>query len=116
MVYAGEMAKEKIVAAGFSLNGQLLATATFSETLDERSNIVRFQNVATLGAPLQQSNGSKLPISCADRSRANASLLSGQESELTIVAWGSAASVVVKLRSGTVSSGAPTARRVQPTS
>ncbi len=94
----GEMANEKIVAAGFSPDGQLLATATFSETLDKRAT-VQLRNAATLTL-LQKDSGFKAQIPVPIEVKPTQLCFGPGEDELTIVAWGSGASIVVNLRSG----------------
>ena len=84
----GEMAKEKIVAAGFSLNGQLLATATFSETLDKRAT-VQLRNVATLAPVPKKANGFKAQFPVPIEVKPTQLCFGPGEDELTIVAWGS---------------------------
>ena len=92
----GKMAKEKIVAAGFSPNGQLLATATFSETLDKRASI-QLRDVATL-APVQKASGFKAHFHVPIEGKPKQLCFGPGEDELTIVVWGSA-SIIVNLRS-----------------
>jgi hypothetical protein len=93
----GEMAKEKIVAAGFSPNGQLLATATFSETLDKRAT-VQLRDVATLTL-VPEASGFKAQFDVPIESKPTQLCFGPGRDELTIVAWGSA-SIIVDLRSG----------------
>ena len=94
----GEMAKEKIVAAGFSPNGQMLATATFSETLDKRAT-VQLRNAATLTF-VEKDSGFKAQIPVPIEVKPTQLCFGPGEDELTIVAWGSGASIIVNLRSG----------------
>jgi hypothetical protein len=86
---SGEMANQNIVAAGFSPNGQLLATASFSE--DKRTT-VQLRDVATL-ALVTEASGFQAQFDVPIDKPWQLCFGPGED-ELTIVAGGSAVSVV----------------------